>query len=60
MASWPWADWNNNRFIVRIQQDGPSSHILPDDEGFLEGLTLCKLLLKKILMIFWSNIIMTL
>lgn len=38
MASWPRQQWNNNRFIVRIQQDGPSSHISPDDEGFLEGL----------------------
>ena len=38
VEKWPRRDWNNNRFIIRMQQDGAKSHIHPTDEAFLAGL----------------------
>ena len=38
MERWPRRDLNNNRVVIRIQQDGPQSHIRPDDQGFYQGL----------------------
>ena len=31
---WPRREWNNARFIIRIQQDGAKSHIHPTDMAF--------------------------
>ena len=36
---WPRSAWNDRRHIIRIQQDGPPSHITPDDRLFNEGLS---------------------
>jgi hypothetical protein len=35
---WPRGEWNNAGVVIRIQQDGPQSHIKEDDEQFLQGL----------------------
>jgi hypothetical protein len=35
---WPRQSWNDNTVVIRIQQDGESAHISPDDEGFNTGL----------------------
>lgn len=35
---WPRGEWNNAGVVIRIQQDGPQSHIKENDEQFLEGL----------------------
>ena len=35
---WPRQSWNDNTVVIRIQQDGASAHISPDDEGFNAGL----------------------
>jgi hypothetical protein len=36
--NWPRQLWNDNTVVIRIQQDGASAHISPDDEGFNAGL----------------------
>ena len=38
IEKWPRNEWNNNRVIIRLQQDGPNSHITPDDTEFTAGL----------------------
>ena len=35
---WPRQSWNDNTVVIRIQQDGASAHISPDDEAFNAGL----------------------
>lgn len=35
---WPRNTWSQTNFILRIQQDGPNTHISPDDVLFQEGL----------------------
>jgi hypothetical protein len=35
---WPRQSWNDNTVIIRIQQDGASAHITPDDDTFNAGL----------------------
>ena len=36
--SWPRGEWNDPAVVIRIQQDGPHSHISADDDGWLHGL----------------------
>jgi hypothetical protein len=38
IEKWPRTQWNNNAVIIRIQQDGATSHIDADDEEFWMGL----------------------
>ena len=38
MEKWPRGDFANPAKIIRIQQDGPNSHITPDDEQWNEEL----------------------
>ena len=38
MEKWPRGEYNNNRVVIRIQQDGPPCHIKPDDHQWEEGL----------------------
>ena len=35
---WPRQSWNDNRVVIRIQQDGAKAHITPDDAEFQQGL----------------------
>jgi hypothetical protein len=35
---WLCTQWENNRVIIPLQQDGAPSHISPEDEEFQEGL----------------------
>ena len=35
---WPRNEWNNPQVVIRIQQDGPNSHIKPDDADWILGL----------------------
>ena len=37
-SKWPRGEWSNNQVVVRIQQDGPNSHIVPDDAEWVQGL----------------------
>ena len=38
IEKWPRDTWCARNFILRIQQDGPNSHISADDKKFEEGL----------------------
>lgn len=38
IEKWPRHEWNNRQIILRIQQDGPNSHIPANDAAFGEGL----------------------
>ena len=35
---WPRGEWASPQVVIQIQQDGPQSHIKPDDEKWLDGL----------------------
>ena len=38
-SKWPRGQWENPNFTIRIQQDGPKTHIKPDDALFQMQLT---------------------
>jgi len=35
---WPRGEWRSTQTVIRIQQDGPNSHIKPDNKEFHESL----------------------
>jgi len=37
-AKWPRGEWRSTSTIIRMQQDGPNSHIDPEDEEFNDSL----------------------
>ena len=38
MQKWPRSEWNDKRRIIRIQQDGPNTHIDPEDDEWNQSL----------------------
>ena len=39
VAKWPSQQWNDDNFVVRIQQDGAKAHIPPNNEQWFDLLT---------------------
>ena len=46
---WPRGSWSRNNVIIRVQQDGASSHIAPVDEEFVRALERMEMTYKLLL-----------